>query len=178
MATYRRFSQPAGTWFFTLVTERRARVLTRPAALHAMARAFLEVRSRYPFELLAWTALPDHVHVLVRLPERDSAYACRISIFKRLVSQRLVPHRLQVRASMSERRESGFWQRRSWEHLIRNEADLHRHLDYIHYNPVKHGLAPTAAAWPHSSFPHYVMEGVLPPDWAAPETGSGDSYGE
>jgi putative transposase len=168
MAAYRRMSQPGATWFFTLTTEQRKPLLTQPQILRAMTVAPREVYRRDPFELVAWVVLPDHLHVIARLPEGDSAYARRISIFKRLVSQR-VSNKLVLgkRESTRKRRESGLWQRRFWEHMIRDEADLHRHIDYIHYNPVKHGHARSAAAWAYSSFHGYMRAGVLPPDWAA-----------
>lgn len=169
MAIYRGLSEPGATWFFTLTTERRRPLLTRVGVLAAIATAVAEVRQREPFELLAWAILPDHLHVVVRLPEVDAAYARRISIFKRLVSQRVASRSDPVRReSMRKRREAGFWQRRFWEHMIRDEADLHRHLDYTHYNAVKHGHAVSAAAWRHSSFHAFVRRGVLPVDWAAP----------
>ncbi len=175
MATYRRFHIPGASWFFTLATEGRQPLLTRPEVLRAMAQALAEVRQREYFALLGWVVLPDHLHVVVRLPAGDAAYARRISTFKRLVSQRVAPHlALCKRVSHHRRRECGLWQRRFWDHLIRNEADLQRHLDYMHYNPVKHGHARCALTWPYSSFRSYVRAGTLSPDWAAaPKHGTG-----
>jgi putative transposase len=173
MALYRRLSEPGATWFFTLATEQRRPLLTRAEVVAAISAVVFEVRRREPFELLAWAILPDHLHVVVRLPDGDAAYARRISIFKRLVSQRVVSRSDPARReSMRKRREAGFWQRRFWEHMIRDEADLHRHLDYIHYNAVKHAHAASAAAWPYSSFHAFVRRGVLPAAWSAPPESS------
>lgn len=180
MATYRRLTHPGATWFFTLATERRRPLLTRPDILRAIAYAANEVERRYAFEILAWTVLPDHLHAIARLPAGDAAYARRISIFKRLVSQRVAPAiGMPRRTSVRKRQEYGLWQRRFWEHMIRNDDDFHRHLDYIHYNPVKHGHVRSALAWPYSSSHRYVRLGVLPADWAGMvESPPGAGFGE
>lgn len=167
MATYRRQRVPGATWFFSFVTEGRRPLLVTPAAIQAMTFAHANTCARYRYALVAWAVLPDHVHALVRLPAGDSHYARRISIFKRLVSRQLVGTLdTSSRDSLRRRREAGVWQRRFWEHRIRDDRDLATHVDYIHYNAVKHGHALTAAAWPWSSFQRYVGRGMLPPDWA------------
>lgn len=168
MAIYRRFHTAGATWFFTLTAEGRRPLLVGPDSMHWIRRAAAEVRGRYPFELIAWVVLPDHLHALVNLPDSDCDYAKRISIFKRIVSKRLASRTTAPLCnSMRTRRENGVWQRRFWEHMVRNQVDLQRHLDYIHFNPVRHGLAGNATGWPHSSIHRYVESGMVAKDWAA-----------
>lgn len=144
MATYRRSHANGATWFFTAATYRRRPLLVRPDALSALKLAVKQARQRYPFEIVAWVVLPDHMHALWTLPEDDGDYALRWAMIKRLTAQTVRNALPSVTSkSMLERGEIGLWQRRYWEHQIRDEQDLYRHMDYIHFNPVKHGLAAT-----------------------------------
>jgi len=180
MATFRRLLTPGATWFFTLVTLNRRPLLTRPAVLDALRSSFREVRHEQPFTLDAIVILPDHLHCIWTLPESDRDYARRWSILKRRVSQR-VREQLPVANSTSQiaRRELGLWQRRFWEHQIRDDADLVRHMDYLHWNPVKHGLVARVADWPWSSFHRHVEHGIYSPDWGGTPVDNEDSdYGE
>lgn len=170
MASYRRFQSPGSTWFFTLATHCRRPALTKDPVLSALKAAIKRTRAEYPFEIVAWVVLPDHLHAIWTLPEGDTDYLRRWSLSKRRTSQAardtiFAP----TTASMRARREIGLWQRRHWEHLIRDEADLHRHIDYVHYNPVTHGHVSRTAAWPHSTFHRYVRTGAYPRDWAVSE---------
>lgn len=164
MPNYRRMHVPGGTYFFTVnLLERRRRLLVeRVDALRASFRATHAVR---PFELLAIVVLPDHLHCVWRLPIGDADNANRWAQIKSGFSRRL-----PIEEWRSDRRvacrERGVWQRRYWEHLIRDEVDLRRHLDYIHYNPVKHGHVRRVADWPYSSFGRWVAAGVYSLDWA------------
>lgn len=164
MPNYRRMHVPGGTYFFTVnLLERRRRLLVeRVDDLRASFRATHVAR---PFELLAMVVLPDHLHCIWRLPSGDADNANRWAQIKSRFS-RCLP----VEERRSDRRiacrERGVWQRRYWEHLIRDDDDLHRHVDYIHFNPVKHGHARRAADWPYSSFQRWVAAGVYPLDWA------------
>ena len=130
--------------------------------------AFRKARAARPFEVLAIVVLPDHLYCVWRLPDGDAGNANRWaqikSTFSRAlpISERRSPQRIA-------RRERGIWQRRYWEHLIRDEADLRHHVDYVHINPVKHGHAARAADWPYSSFRRWVSAGSYPLDWAAAE---------
>jgi putative transposase len=167
MATFRRALVPGGCYFFTVGTYQRQKLLTYPSVLVALRTAFDSVRSRHPFEIDAMVVLPDHLHCIWTLPPEDHDYARRWSLIKRETS-RLVRHLIAapLRPSGTRRHENGLWQRRFWEHLIRDENDFSRHVDYIHWNPVKHGLCERVVEWPHSSFHRYVRRGLLPLDWA------------
>jgi putative transposase len=165
MPNYRRYWLPGGTWFFTVnLLERRGNdLLTREIEL--LRACVARERARRPFTIIAWVVLPEHMHWIWRLPEGDTDYATRWRRIKTDFSRGLVrtEHRSSVRAMRGER---GIWQRRYWEHAIRDDADLQRHIDYIHYNPVKHGHANTPWAWPHTSFHRYAEKYAHPPDWA------------
>ena len=166
MATYRRSHATGASWFFTVATYRRRPMLTRPDVLSALRHAITQTRERHPFEIVAWVVLPDHMHALWTLPETDGSYAMRWALIKRLTAQAVRDAMPPVTSkSMQARGEIGLWQRRYWEHQIRDENDLHRHIDYIHFNPVKHGLVASTDQWSHSTFHRYVREGQLPANW-------------
>jgi putative transposase len=135
------------------------------------------VAKQRPFETVAICILPDHLHAIWTLPQDDSDFATRWNLIKGGFSRGLPTGSRS--ASKHARREKGIWQRRYWEHLIRNDTDLTRHVDYIHFNPVKHGLVTRVTDWPHSSFHRYVERGDLPADWGGdlrhlPDTGFGE----
>jgi len=175
MTNYRRNRVPGGTFFFTVaIADRHLDILVRHIDL--LKTALYEARKRAPFVNLGLVVLPDHLHAVWRLPEGDADYSSRWRSIKGRFS-RVVPPCEWVSDSRAAKRERGVWQRRFWEHTIRDEEDLHRHLDYVHYNPVKHGLVTCAADWPHSTFHHYVRRGVYPPDWGGGTIQDGD-YGE
>ena len=121
--------------------------------------------------------LPDHIHAIWELPADDTAYPARWSAIKGRFS-RALPSALSRSPSKMARREKGIWQRRYWEHTIRNDADLERHVDYIHFNPVKHGLVARVCDWPHSSFHRYVAAGTLPNDWGGDLRFTSGAFGE
>jgi len=126
------------------------------------------VRGRFPFTIDAVCLLPDHIHCIWRLPDGDADYSVRWKEIKRLFSRSYIdqvnPGDLRNESRVS-RGEAAIWQRRFWEHLIRDEEDYSRHLDYIHYNPVKHGLVQRVSAWPWSSFHRYVSMGYYEMGW-------------
>ena len=124
-----------------------------------LRRAIDVARTRYPFRTLAYCILPEHLHAIWRLPENDADFGLRWGVIKRAFSRGVMPGNRS--ASKIAKREKGVWQRRFWEHQIRDDLDLQRHVDYIHFNPVKHGWALRVADWPHSSFHEYVKRGVL-----------------
>ena len=118
-----------------------------------------------PFAINAWVVLPEHTHWIWTLPEGDADYATRWRRIKTAFS--LQQPKIEARSSVRQARgERGIWQRRYWEHQIRDDDDYRRHVDYIHYNPVKHGWTRRVVDWPHSSFHAYVERGVYAPDWA------------
>jgi putative transposase len=174
MSNYRRSRVPGGTWFFTLtLADRHSRLLVDEIAL--LRRAYGQTQRSRSFRTLAICILPDHLHAIWTLPEGDADFAGRWSLLKSTFSRQL-PAATQS-PSKARKREKGIWQRRYWEHQIRDASDLQRHVDYIHYNPVKHGLVEQVADWPYSSFNQYVEKGLLPRDWAGSDGMSG-SFGE
>ena len=126
--------------------------------------AIRETRTRLPFHIDAWVVLPEHLHWLWTLPEGDADFPTRWQAIKTAFSKSLPRAPSPTSASLRPR-ESGIWQRRYWEHTIRDERDYTAHMDYIHFNPVKHGLAHHPAAWPYSTFKTCVAKGQYPPDW-------------
>ncbi|MBZ2188115.1 transposase [Alcanivorax sp. JB21] len=166
MPNYRRPWRPGATWFFTVTCQHR--YLDPPLIKHidALRDSIQRVRMRHPFHIDAMVVLPDHLHAIWTLPPNDVDFATRWSLIKAGFSRR-VPDQVRRSPSQHRRRERSIWQRRFWEHLIRDERDYQRHMDYIHFNPVKHGLAPRAVDWPFSSFHRAVRQGLYSPDWAA-----------
>lgn len=168
MPDYRRWRAPGGTFFFTLVTYRRRPFLTDPLARRCLRRAIQVVRAKQPFDIPALVLLPDHLHVLWTLPRGDTDYSARWRWIKGEFTRRYLREggaEQEQTDSRRQRNERGVWQRRFWEHAIRDEIDLERHFDYIHYNPVKHGFAACPRDWPFSSFHRCVRERHYPADW-------------
>jgi putative transposase len=169
MPEYRRAFAPGGTFFFTLVTERRQPLFADATARVLLRRAFAFTMRRWPLTLDAIVLLPDHLHTIWTLPDGDSDFSTRWSALKRVFTQSWLgtggPEQPRS-ASRRHNRRRGVWQRRFWEHLIRDETDFERHCDYIHYNPVKHGLVRCPHEWPYSSFRRFVRDGRYEADWA------------
>ncbi len=158
---YRRTRQSGGTFFFTVVTADRRPFLCEgdhPARLRA---AIEKARAAHPFAIDALVLLPDHIHCIWTLPREDMDYSTRWMLIKSEFSR-------GCRVSgKNARRERAVWQRRFWEHCIRDEHDFSRHVDYIHFNPVKHGYVQNAEDWAFSSIHRYVRGGVYPAGWAS-----------
>ena len=174
MSRYRRANTPGATWFFTVVTYRRQALLCDPELRQALRQAIEKVRVKRPFRIDAWVLLPDHLHCIWTLPPGDANYATRWGMIKRAVSMACAKEYKRpewISHSKRRHRESTIWQRRYWEHRIRDERDFARHVDYIHYNPVKHGLCPRVIDWPWSTFHRYVGRGDYVIDW-----GGGDDF--
>jgi len=164
MSEYRRANIKGGTYFFTVNTHKRQKILLHEDVRNALREGIQKTRIAFPFQIMAWVLLPDHLHCIWTLPEGDSDYSKRWSLIKRHVSQRcalLLTNSVQVSDSRNKRNESCFWQRRYWEHQIRDEDDLAKHIDYIHWNPLKHGLVAQVSDWPYSTFHRYVAEGHI-----------------
>ncbi|HVE51848.1 MAG TPA: transposase [Ramlibacter sp.] len=170
MSNYRRDRTPGATWFFTVVTHGRRPWLCREAPLRALAIAFEQTRERFPYRVIAGVVLPDHLHVVWSHPEGDCDFGKRWSLVKRLTGDLLEAEGGLDSfpcSSHGSRVERTLWQRRFWEHRIRDEVDLQNHVDYINYNPVRHGLVGRAAEWPHSTLQRFIRRGWMSPDWAA-----------
>jgi len=176
MPRYLRAHIEGGVFFFTVtLADRSSDVLVRQ--VDRLRRVYASVQKRYPFETVAICVLPDHLHAIWSLPEGDADFPLRWNLIKAGFSRGLAGNRPRT-ASKMNRRERGIWQRRYWEHAIRNDADLERHVDYIHFNPVKHGHVSKVCDWPHSSFHRYVAKGVLPEDWGGEVREPSGNFGE
>ena len=162
MSNYRRAIAPGGVFFFTVVTHGRSPLFVSEERVEMLRAAFRKVKSVRPFEIDAIVVLPDHLHCIWRLPEGDGDFSGRWREIKKFASR-------QIDAHTNQRNERSVWQRRFWEHAIRDEADWHRHMDYIHYNPVKHGLVTRPMDWPWSSFRAAVERGWYQEMWGASE---------
>ncbi len=164
MTNYRRSLAPGSTYFFTVnLLDRRSDLLVRHIGL--LRESFHAVMTAHPFAIDAMVVLPEHLHALWTLPPDDADYALRWRLIKTRFSREL-PTTEARSDSRIAKHERGIWQRRYWEHQIRDENDLQRHVDYTHINPVKHGHVKRASDWPHSSIHRYIKSGDLPPDWA------------
>jgi putative transposase len=167
---YRRAFIPGGSFFFTLVTEKRRPLLASAEAVEVLRQAFRTVKADRPFVLDAIAVLPDHLHCLWALSPGDADFATRWRLIKTWFTKHCDPALRQERnRSRVARNEQAIWQHRYWEHAICDETDFACHLDYIHYNPVKHGYVTAAGEWPYSSFRRYVEDGIYPADWGRGE---------
>ncbi|MCG3148829.1 MAG: REP-associated tyrosine transposase [Verrucomicrobiae bacterium] len=168
MPNYRRWFVPGATYFFTLVTENRVPLFAGEIARANLRTAIAECRQRWPFELNAIVLLPEHLHMLWTLPGGDVDFPRRIAWIKRAFTQDWLlagGAEQPMTDSRQHRRRRGVWQRSFWEHTIRDDTDFGRHLDYIHYNPVKHGLVTCPHQWSFSSFQQWIERGVYAIEW-------------
>ena len=166
---YRRVLLPGATYFFTLVAHKRAKLFADAANVDRWRTAVAKVRSKRPFVIEAEVILPDHLHVLWTMPDGDADYATRIRLVKTEFTKSLTLGGLvaSVNKSRVQKGEREIWQRRYFEHTIRDERDFQARFDYIHYNPVKHALVNRAADWPHSTFQLCVSNGIYDPWWGS-----------
>ena len=164
MPDYRRNRVPGGTYFFTLnLLERRNTLLVDQ--VEALRDAVRKVRATRPFHIDAWVVLPDHMHAIWTLPPDDTDYSARWKAIK-IAFAKTQPKTERLSPMRAARSERGIWQRRFWEHTIRDEQDYAAHVDYVHINPMKHGLVSCVADWPYSSFHRWVAQGAYSEDWA------------
>jgi len=178
MPEYRR-SRLGNTYFFTLVTYKRQPILCLDESRETLREVIRETCGLYPFEIKAWVLLPDHIHTIWELPEGDTRYSMRWGFIKKEFTKRLKTSfaAAPVTRSRLRKREGNIWQRRFWEHTIRDDGDYRTHVDYIHYNPVKHGLVARAVDWEYSTFHRYRQEGLYPEDWGGAEIPFPKSFG-
>jgi putative transposase len=176
MTNYRRNFVAGASFFFTVnLADRRQRLLIERIDL--LRAAFKRVRRRHPFTIEAIVVLPEHLHTIWTLPEGDADFALRWRQIKSAFA-RQVPTGERVSSSRADKSERGVWQRRYWEHTLRDEEDFARHADYIHFNPVKHGHVKRVKDWPYSSFHRLVRLGLYPDDWAGDQADSDSGFGE
>ena len=164
MPDYRRNRLPGGTYFFTVnLLDRHSSLLVEH--IDTFREAVRQVRRRCPFHIDAWVVLPDHMHCIWTLPPGDSDYSGRWKAIK-IAFAKALPKTERLSAVRARRGERGIWQRRFWEHTIRNDDDYAAHVDYVHINPLKHGLVRRVGDWPYSTFHQFVKESIYPADWA------------
>ncbi len=176
MTSYRRNFVAGGTYFFTAnLADRRRSLLS--VNIDLLREAFRSTRRRHPFAIDAIVVLPDHLHTIWTLPDGDSDFAMRWRLIKATFSRGL-DHAEPVSPSRSGKQERGIWQRRNWEHTIRDDGDFARHIDYIHLNPVKHGHVGRVQDWPFSSFRRMVRLGFYRQSWAANPADQNSGFGE
>jgi len=168
MPQYHRAWISGGTFFFTVVTYKRFPIFANEAAIELLHSCFQSVKIKLPYDIDALVILPDHLHCIWTLPDNDSDFATRWRLIKTNFTKNYSGNKADVISeSMLCKRERGIWQRRFWEHMIRDQDGFNRHCDYIHYNPVKHGFVNLPSEWKHSSFKIFVERGLYPKDWGS-----------
>lgn len=173
MTNYRRATIAGATYFFTVNCADRQGKALLVEHIDLLRQVVRRVKNAHPFTIDAMVILPEHLHCIWTLPEGDADYKTRWALIKAGFS-RQIPAGEWRSESREKRGERGIWQRRFWEHLIRDDRDYSRHVDYIHWNPVKHGWVTRVNDWPHSSFHGYVKQGLCPADWAGNPEDIGD----
>ncbi len=180
MSEYRRDYTPGACYFFTVVTFQRRPIFNDAMARSCLRAAIAKTRKRYPFVINAWVLLPEHLHCIWTLSENDANHSVRWNLIKTNFSREMGHLRSPALQNESRRkhRDGTIWQRRYWEHLIRDERDYQSHVDYIHYNPVKHGLVAAVNDWPYSTFHRYLKDGAYPVGWTGCGIDGDDGFGE
>ena len=168
---YRRAKVEGATYFFTVVTNERRKLFLDPGLVALLDAAIARVQERHPFEIEAQVVLPDHIHAIWQLSPVDSDFSTRWRLIKEVFTKAYVKgHRPpDINESRRQKGEQGIWQRRFWEHLIRDDRDFADHLDYILYNPVRHGLVSAPKSWPHSTFAKWVARDAYELNWGSDE---------
>jgi len=153
---YRRARQRGGCYFFTIVTNHRRPFFQDTELINVLRQSIKSVMLKYPFSVDAIVILPDHIHTLWTLPQGDNDFSLRMRLIKTYVTKHSVG-----------KTKNSLWQKRFWEHQIKDEKDYQNHVDYIHYNPVKHGYVNAPKDWMYSSFKHFVKAGIYSEDWGS-----------
>ena len=167
---YRRAKTPGATYFFTLVTHNRRPILCQPENIALLRDAFRYAMKNHPLKIDAIAILPDHLHAIWTLPVKDADFSMRWRLIKSYFSRRYCgEERGKMTESRQKKGEKAIWQRRFWEHQIRSDRDFVNHVEYIHYNPVRHGLVAAPKDWQYSSFHRYVEAGVYNLMWGSSE---------
>jgi putative transposase len=166
---YRRAKIAGASYFFTIVTYERCPIFGNAETVALFQTALNRIKDRHPFEVDAFVILLDHIHTIWTLPEGDAAFSKRWRLIKEAFTKPFVRQHQSSEPNASRRAkgEQAVWQRRFWEHVIRDDTDYAAHVDYIHYNPVRHGLVSAARGWPHSSFSGWVERGIYEPCWGS-----------
>jgi len=175
MVAYRRNLVPGGTFFFTVnLQERNKSYLTEN--VEELREAFRSCKAKLSFQIDAIVILPDHLHCIMTLPPDDTDYAARWKSIKSTFTKSLIKKGVELLKDKNGR--YNLWQRRYWEHTIRDSKDFERHVDYIHYNPIKHKYVKVLSDWPYSSFHRYVDQNIIPANWGDEIEFSNSNFGE
>lgn len=173
---YRRSDQAGGMFFFTVnLADRSSSLLTEN--IEILRQVMRKVKDDHPFDVVAMVVLPEHLHAIWMLPAGDNDFAMRWSLIKSGFSRNLLKTE-PIHPGRIIKRERGIWQRRYWEHQIRDDMDLQRHVDYIHINPVKHGYVKQPVQWPYSSVHRYIRDGLISANWSVDVAKEDVSHGE
>ena len=173
---YRRTDIKGACYFFTInLADRKSNLLIDK--VFELREVINRVKKKHPFKLDALVIMPEHFHMIITLPENDNDYSKRIMLIKSGFS-RTLPKSERLNPSRIKKRERGIWQRRYWELFIRDEKDYQTHVDYIHYNPVKHGYVPKASDWKYSTIHKYIELGIYDENWGAGIQNTSNKYGE
>lgn len=173
---YRRTHTKGGTYFFTVnLKDRKSTLLTDKIDL--LRGVMNHVKRYHPFRLEAMVVMPEHMHTIITLPADDNNYSMRWSLIKSGFSRQISCHEF-IGQSREKKRERGIWQRRYWEHLIRDNNDLKAHIDYIHFNPVKHGCVTKPSDWPFSTIHRYIEKEIIDINWGCSYESNTSNYGE
>ncbi|NMG21064.1 REP-associated tyrosine transposase [Brasilonema bromeliae] len=165
---YRRAKVNGGSYFFTVVTHNRRKFLCEPDNISLLRNAFRYVMQQHPFEIDAIIVLPDHIHSIWTLPDGEHDFSTRWRLIKSYFSRQCATeYQGEISKAREKKKEQAIWQPRFWEHQIRDDKDFAHHVEYIHYNPVKHGLVAAPKDWQYSSFHRYVRDGIYDMDWGA-----------
>lgn len=165
---YRRAKTKGGTYFFTVVTHARKKFLCYEENAELIRNALKKVIKEHPFSIDAFVLLPDHFHCIWTLPDNDKDFSMRLRLIKSYFTRKCNNrYKTKISNSRAKKKEQNIWQRRFWEHQIKDEKDYAIHLDYIHFNPVKHGYVNAPKEWEYSTFHRYVKKGIYPVDWGA-----------
>ncbi len=176
MRYYKRAIVAGATFFFTLnLQNRKSNLLTQ--YIDKLCFSFKTVQNNHPFKIDAIVIMPDHLHLIMTLPVEDRDYSKRLSLIKGTFSRQIEAFEA-ISSSRQKKHERGIWQRRFWEHCIRNEVDYEQHVNYIHFNPVKHHYVSSPSQWPYSSIHRFIQMGILPADWACNSKFHEGDFGE
>lgn len=173
---YRRTIVKGAVYFFTLnLRDRKSDLLIKE--IDKLRLAFNKVIRKHPFKIEGIVILPDHLHFMFKLPSNDGDYPLRIRLIKSAFTHQIEGNEY-TNPSRDKKKERGIWQRRYWEHLIRDERDFESHLNYIYYNPVKHGYVKRVINWPYSSIHRDIKLGIFPVNWACELDFKNGQFGE
>ncbi|WAJ70189.1 REP-associated tyrosine transposase [Catenovulum adriaticum] len=164
MPNYKRFKKAGGLYFFTVTLANRFNNDLLIRHIELLRAVVKKVKTEYPFIIHAWCVLPDHMHCVIELPEGDDNFSLRWQLIKTHFSKKLPKSEFLSEVQL-KRKERGIWQKRFWEHVIRDETDYWHHINYVHFNPLKHGLVTQLKSWPYSTFHQYVQAGVYSENW-------------